>query len=404
MRIFILTLLLINSTTFAQQNKINFCHAALTDTTGLSFTDIFIVYLQELHKENIVTNKTLRNLQTELEKQTALSNPAIKNSSNYEIHAGMVQSYLTNSQLDRVTLLKLLTEFLNKQTSTKEEKDRSHEKTKIPSREARFHPIQSGSFPEMRFEAVGEGITKTIGKKEYQTAIPHSFLMMDIKVTRQFWFQVYSKTSLSKENADLPMVKITFLSAMAFANELSKREGLKPVYILDPHVLDPNTNAEDGTLALKEHLELPPASFIDAPSGDLYQTEGYRLPSIHEQFFVRTNRGQVRSDQLFPGLSFDINNITDYGWLKENSGDLQFVAGRLPFVINGNDFYDLIGNATEYAHPHPSAVFTSAYIGTSYRSHKTDVTNLTFILGYPDLLSSDDETGFRLVRTIKEKP
>ncbi len=404
MKSLLLILFFAASSTFAQVVKVNFCHQSLADTTNLTFTEIFFAYLSELHKGRVVTDLSIETLKSDLEQQPTLKNPVTnKTSSDYKIHLDSVQDYLNNDQLDRSNLLKLLTQFLNEQSETRRSKKQSREKTRIAARVIELHPIEKGSFTEMRFESMGQGASQVVGLKEYQTEVPHSFMMMDSKVTRYYWKKVYPNTVVTQATADLPMVKISALSAMAYANELSKREGLKPVYILKPEVLDPNTKAEDGTLSLLESVELPPSAFIDAPSGDIYQTEGYRLPTQDEQFFVRTQRGQVKNTQFFPGVTSP--NLSSYAWLKQNTDELQTTGSLLPFVIDGNNFYDLYGNATEFTHPneYPMDVFTASLFGTSFKNSRADVLDLTFITSSFNLTSSGDDISFRLVRTLHPK-
>ena len=402
MRIFILTLLLVSSTAFAQ-TKINFCHAVLTNTTDLSFTEIFFIYLQELNKQHIVATESLKTLKIELEKQITLSNPVTnKSSSHYGIHASSVQDYLNNSELNHKTLLSLLNEFLKKEQKTQESKNKSSEQTQGSFTSIKLHPVEKGGYVRV--------LNRKMDPKEETIAVNHSFMAMQTHVTEHMWFKIFKALPSTESHhddqvimiegqpvrmrPDRPITRISLLSAMMFANEISRLHGLKPAYIIDSKQMHPQTRAGDGTLRVQDEGIYYPA--INAMSGKIEDTEGYRIPTFEEQQFLRTARGQVKTNEFFPDTQG--RSLLDYAWFNENSSfDIHPVAEKNPFIIDGNAFYDLYGNVAELTTF--AGRDSSVYIGGNFISTREQ------LLGYEATASqSPGYVGFRLVRTIKENP
>src|SRR5262249_18829825 len=85
---------------------------------------------------------------------------------------------------------------------------------------------------------------------------------------------------------------------------------------------------------------------INAPGGDIYQTEGFRLPTEAEQEYLLTDRGRS-STGYFSGV--DENNLKDHAWYDSNSGRKTHPVAQLaPQMIDGKDFHDLHGNVREW--------------------------------------------------------
>ena len=87
---------------------------------------------------------------------------------------------------------------------------------------------------------------------------------------------------------DHPVESMTWWSALVFANKLSQEHGLKPTYDLSDIVWDPGTRASNGTLLAKSG-EIK----INAPNGDYYKSEGYRLPTEAEQEYMLRAAGTM---------------------------------------------------------------------------------------------------------------
>ena len=134
---------------------------------------------------------------------------------------------------------------------------------------------------------------------------------------------------------NLPVTNLTWWAAVLYANKLSKKEGLTPAYDLT------EVEFEQGT-SLKLTVVKEALLKANAPNNDIYQAQGYRLPTKNEYLFLITNRAQSAVD-FFSQDSKE--HKEDYVWCAENSGGiLHPVADRQPFVIDDNPFYDLFGH------------------------------------------------------------
>ncbi len=140
---------------------------------------------------------------------------------------------------------------------------------------------------------------------------------------------------------DNPVEQVTWWAAIEFANRLSIQHGYRPAYDTNEIVFHQGTSAEAGNLfpaSREEGLKLK----INAPNNDIYQAEGYRLPTEAEY-------GYVLSD--LPHFERAYSEISDgellhFGWFKVNSGGQTHPVGTTAkaFEINGHKFHDLIGN------------------------------------------------------------
>ena len=382
MRVLILTLLLINSTAFAQ-SRVNFCHTFLANHTELSFTEIFYVYLQELHRENIVSTESLNTLKVNLESKNALTNPVFnKASSDYDIHFDQVSSYLTSSELDQIVLLEKITEFLKQLQGTKENKEESKEQTKDSNKQMKFNKILSGGdYIQVYHQPNGVIIT------EEPVHVAHSFLMMDSLVSEYMFVKVINQKdqktyaeffkhflgNRTSPGPEFPVTMIKRVEAAYFANLLSELHGLKPAYKIE----------DKGTLSSE--------ATIDAPNGDITQTEGYRLPTWQENGLVRTNRGEAPSNKMLPIINK--NNVHQYIGTRSSP-----VAEQLPIQVDQQLFYDIYKGTEWLDNPIPCQ--NEKLAKPQYPSYSLSIEKLTCFIHSRSIINSS-ELGFRLVRTIK---
>lgn len=360
MKMFLLTLLLLIASQSFGKNKVSFCHAALAETKNLSFTEIFFVYLRDLHSADAVTNGTLTILKTNLEKQSPLSNPVIKNTSDYEVHAGMVNDYLASSHLDQKLLLTKLTEFLKSQNAIKESKDQSLERTADGYMPMKFHKIGPGSFTQIVHRLNGEiGINRLV-------RVNHSFLMMNTKVSSYMFDRAPYDDSI--------ITNITHLEIALFANKLSEKEGLKPAY----------------TIRTVNHMgQTKTYAFIK----DAEQTEGYRLPTWQEMGLVRTNGGQVTTDKLLPIVTEE--NFEQYA--STTNGN---VAELKPVFTQGEFFYDFYSQQEQMENAFPiDQTFADK---RQYATYGISTSKKLVVFPFNNTMVRDTVLGFRLVRSVSK--
>lgn len=243
------------------------------------------------------------------------------------------------------------------------------------------------------------------------TGITRPFLISTTEVTQREFLSLinYDIVTIGPENdyyraihgkdrhPENPMVEISWLSAIKYANELSFSEGLQPCY------------DDDGNV-------------IGGDMGSPYLCEGYRLPTETEWVYVC--QSGLYAESYCNG---DAQCLDQQEWTGRNAttweGDpvLQWVAQKLP---NNYGVYDIVGNAYEFAHD--SSVYdeergeaTYAQGLDNFLNDQSDykVYNGLSINSYPgqrfirscyDPFSfhkthQGDLLGFRLVKTIFEE-
>ncbi len=198
-----------------------------------------------------------------------------------------------------------------------------------------------------------------------------------------------------------------------FANRLSERDGLAPVYDFDSVEWQPGTSAEAGNLCPRTadplHIEpLAPAFAINAPEGDIYRAKGYRLPTRAEWEYVLRDLGKSASDVPF-GLPY-FHLLDPYAWTSENSQmRLHAVATASPFLVEGRTFYDLAGNVYKWLHDTAGDRDERAVVGGSFRRWSDHMTlawtptpsNANFLTrGIWGAAFGNPEVGFRLVKSL----
>ena len=243
--------------------------------------------------------------------------------------------------------------------------------------------------------------------------LPHRFSMMAVLVTHGMWEEIMGqKINDSELNGDYPAVAVSWWSVLEFANRLSRKHGLPEVYDTSHIVFE--GHAEDGTLYTKSGLPK-----INAPNEDIYQTTGYRLPNVCEQMYVRAGDnpssrpeeyayggGRAVNKEFFPGVND--SNFLDYAWVEQNSGGTAMpVALRLPYIVQGHEFYDLDGNVEEMSNIYyidDNGTIDGTRMGCNFMTHKDNYPKEIYRrTNRLDPNWRDDDLGFRLVRNLPKK-
>ena len=311
----------------------------LSNDPEFDYTSNLISYLTRMHSEGVLEIKDLAKIKAHLESQKTLLNPfhsQVIAQSKEIYHSEILQTYVDNiEKINQKALLAWLDQYLKSHNKIDDERNKTQKETATIVIPFHFHLVE-----------VDRAYTFSAGQF---VKLPADFLMMDIPVTQAMWLnEMKENPSHFQGDLNLPVENITWWAAAEFANRWSKAEGLPEVYDFSKVHFKPGTRAEDGTLeALSGELK------INAPDEDIYKSAGYRLPTELEQIYVRSGAG-LSTDDHFPGIietGWPGSNILDYGWTAENAGDRTHPVGlKLPFVIQGNEFYDLYGNVQEWAH------------------------------------------------------
>ena len=216
---------------------------------------------------------------------------------------------------------------------------------------------------------------KVLGKENYKTsdlmvAVPgQNFSILATEVTQELYKSVMGENpSKFKGEKNLPVESVSWIDAVSFCNELSKKEGLDPVYSINGV-----TNVYRWGIGndISEEIEWDE------------EANGYRLPTVEEWQYA------AKGGQEFKYSGSD--NLDEVGWYSENSGKKTHpVAQKSP---NGYGLYDMSGNVWERCWVFSAGGSWYGYVyscevGSKYWSSAHD---------------TNHDLGFRIVRNTGKK-
>ena len=308
-------------------------------------TEGLMAYLGTLLEHQIIGNTELVRFIEALEKGE-LVNPIAEEKAMVStaalIHQEGIQEYLDLAELNKKELLKWSKESLKEKKRVRVKREETRKETQDVYRKIEFLPVSPGRF------LMGDN-------KKVEVTLTHPIEVMSTPVTQKQWVEImgenpshFSKGGDSivvnvkgksiRMNPDHPVERITWWSALEFANRLSEKDGLKPAYDLKGVTWEQGTQAENGTLERKKgEVKI---------NRDYYQSKGYRLPTEAEQEYLL--RGGVRSRGKYH-FGDKEEDLKHYAWYWENSARTTHPVGELrPLVLEGREFYDLHGNVWEW--------------------------------------------------------
>jgi sulfatase modifying factor 1 len=191
-----------------------------------------------------------------------------------------------------------------------------------------FSPIHPGDF-----------IKGTVGNygDEYplQVRISKWFEMMKTEVTQKMWKDVTGHKGISKFKGDtLPVERVTWWSAIAFANKVSEISGFTACYTLPVNC---HEDYRHGNLVCYGNPGLP------GSIAKVQDCNGYRLPTDAEWEYA------ARAGTTTPySFGYDPRKLGSYAWTYENSDSRTHPVGLKGPNLNG--LYDMHGNVSEWTY------------------------------------------------------
>lgn len=149
-------------------------------------------------------------------------------------------------------------------------------------------------------------------KPQHAVDITEGFLVATHETTQKQYEAVTGQNpSNHRSDTDLPVTNVSWLDAVAFCNQLSVREDLKPYY-----------DISNGAVSIAGGI-------------------GYRLPTEAEwELLANSNVGQTRSSVV------SVDDLAKYGWTAESSQNESHPVGLL--APNQRGIFDVHGNVWEW--------------------------------------------------------
>ena len=347
-----------------------------------------------------------------------------------------LQKYLDKSSLDQKELLDWSRAALEKRARVRVSREEAQEETRYQRLE--FHPVKRPVHFEVR-DVYSSPFTLTYPIEIQSTPVTQRQWVEIMGENPSYFVKGEDSVVLNFHGKDIklqpdnPIESVTWWSVLEFANRLSEKHGLPPVYDLSNITWDPETRPEDGTLQpvdehpIYENFDVREIRIYakgkshDLSGGDIYyQSEGYRLPTLAEQFYMLLGGEKTKSGSFFENEA----DLEEHAWYSGNSDGRTHSVGLLrPMVIDGKEFYDLYGNVKEWVwdqyvpdldeytrknHVDQKKVHISQFLafggGFTTRSSGTSTVGTLYepVFTRNTLNIRGFDLGFRLVRTIKQ--
>ncbi len=397
-------LFLSNSTAFASPKCGQYLIGSLARSND---TERLITYLEELASRDAINAQKVSHLVTAIQ-SGKISNPILDREALINIiaftHRNELNRYIEDGNIDHKKVFDWAQRYLANQNSVQLIRTDTRVETKQYFQALEFTPVKAGEF--------------TMGKRPHvaKVVLENNFEVMTTPVTQKQWVDLMGENpSTFTEGSEAlittfgekvvpmlpnhPVETMTWWSAIYFANELSKKHGLKPAYNFDHLTWEEGTKAANGTLNIKIGMVK-----INSVDGNIYNAEGYRLPTEAEQEYLL--------QKSVEHMDYFNSNISTHAWLKSNSeNQTHRVEESIPLFVDGNPISDLFGNVAEWSNDWFKEDLTGGINPTGSATGGAKITrgsNWSSPVMYSHPTEREQQAphvpastiGFRLVRTI----
>lgn len=408
--------------------------ALLTDNNSAqTHSRALVSYLESLLANQVIGPHELERFLEALDRDL-ITNPITEEESEANsrlfIHRQGLEKAIHSGAHDLEILKSWAARILNRAHSIRQERTAAEAQTLRSDLKIEMHKI---TLPP---------IDASLGHVSIRTRLTHPIEVMSTKVTQAQWVEIMGanpsffskgphsttrevkgkKISLQPNN---PVENVSWWSVLVFANKLSIKHGLEPVYDLSgvelcdlglagAHKVALRTEAEIEEVAALGRLGQlkfngPAWPALRAPNAHYYEATGFRLPTSVEHLILRWSH---RTDT--PGYEEygdAVLNLHSKEWTKENSDAMTHPVGELQETwVDGKPFYDLEGNLQEWAYDkfEASEVTAQDSVGSTndrFRNtfatdfHETTRGLLHHVFTDPNF--NVKYRGFRLVRSVK---
>ena len=306
-----------------------------TELLEIDGTSNAMAYMDELLETQIMGDAELVRFIDGLKGGEAVNPFGPTESTDALIHRNGLQSLMERESLDRNRLLPWAEKKLRERAGVRQRRSVVKKET-----EDVFHKIEFVRIVPGSFEMGEKGETVPV-------KLTNAFEIMDKPVTQKQWVDIMGKNPSKFAKGehsivvgsvtvqpDNPVESISWWSALEFANRLSEKRGLTPVY--DMSGMEFEGSAAQGTLEPTSG-ELK----INSPDGDFYHAGGYRLPTEAEWEYAA--RGGMSTTYSFGDNEAELGK---YAWWYGNSE-----KHTHPVALkrkNPYELHDMHGNVSEW--------------------------------------------------------
>ncbi|MFN8671831.1 MAG: SUMF1/EgtB/PvdO family nonheme iron enzyme [Candidatus Sericytochromatia bacterium] len=195
------------------------------------------------------------------------------------------------------------------------------------------------------------------------------FYITKYEITQKDWTSVVTANPSTKTDDNLPVFNVSWLNAIKYCNERSKKEGLTVAYDNTGNLLDATGNI----------------------TTDLSLVKGYRLPTNDEWEYAA--RGGNKT------FNFTYSGNNDYAkiaWYRLNSAAINEVGTKEP---NELGLYDMNGNLYEWINDDATDKTGKLVKGGSYLTGETQISSSLTLESSKLTSTQTGYMGFRIVRS-----